>query len=199
METFFCVTGSLCGEFIGHRWLPHKGQWRGALMFSLICAWINRWVNNREAGDLRRHRGQYNVNVMTSLGSGQSHVCHGANDGNLEKVDNHMAWIATKWWFNRNEAKRNKPLCEFVWYVLSARSSQTLHDIHIGQRICVRLLYNVRPICRGHFCPQCPEQVAYNFSGKEMQHIKVWPTPILLKLSPVYYSRDRHSCDLVPY
>ena len=34
---------------------PHKGQGRGALMFSLICAWINRWVNNREAGDLRRH------------------------------------------------------------------------------------------------------------------------------------------------
>ena len=25
----------------------HKGQWRGALMFSLICAWINGWVNNR--------------------------------------------------------------------------------------------------------------------------------------------------------
>ena len=33
---------------------PHKGQWRGALVFSLICAWINAWVNNREAGDLRR-------------------------------------------------------------------------------------------------------------------------------------------------
>ena len=31
---------------------PHKGQWRGALMFSLICDWINGWVNNREAGDL---------------------------------------------------------------------------------------------------------------------------------------------------
>ena len=29
---------------------PHKGQWRGALMFSLICAWINGQVNNREAG-----------------------------------------------------------------------------------------------------------------------------------------------------
>ena len=24
----------------------HKGQWRGVLMFSLICAWINGWVNN---------------------------------------------------------------------------------------------------------------------------------------------------------
>ena len=35
---------------------PHKGQWRRALIFSLICAWINDWVNNRDAGDLRRHR-----------------------------------------------------------------------------------------------------------------------------------------------
>ena len=32
---------------------PHEGQWRGALMFSLICAWIKGWVNSRVAGDLR--------------------------------------------------------------------------------------------------------------------------------------------------
>ena len=44
---------------------PHHGQWRGALMFSLICVWINDWVNNCEAGDLRRHRAHYDVNVMT--------------------------------------------------------------------------------------------------------------------------------------
>ena len=43
---------------------PHKGQWRGALMFSLICVWINDWVNNRETGDLRRQRGHYDVIVM---------------------------------------------------------------------------------------------------------------------------------------
>ena len=43
---------------------PYKGQWRGALMFSLICAWINDWVNNHEAGDLRRHRAHYDVIVM---------------------------------------------------------------------------------------------------------------------------------------
>ena len=42
----------------------HKGQWRGALMFSLICVWINDWVNNREAGDLRRQRGHYDVTLM---------------------------------------------------------------------------------------------------------------------------------------
>ena len=35
---------------------PHKGQWRGSLMFSLICGRINGWVNTHEAGDLRRHR-----------------------------------------------------------------------------------------------------------------------------------------------
>ena len=46
---------------------PHKGQWRGALMFSLICAWINGWVNNREAGDLIRHCVHYDVTVLRGL------------------------------------------------------------------------------------------------------------------------------------
>ena len=43
---------------------PHKGQWHWALMFPLICARINAWVNNREAGDLRRYRAHYDVTVM---------------------------------------------------------------------------------------------------------------------------------------
>ena len=43
---------------------PHKGQWRGALMFYFTCVWISDWVNNREAGDLRCHRGHYDVTVM---------------------------------------------------------------------------------------------------------------------------------------
>ena len=43
---------------------PHKDLWRGALIFSLICARINGWVNNREAGDLRRHHTHYDVTVM---------------------------------------------------------------------------------------------------------------------------------------
>ena len=43
---------------------PHKGQWRGALMFSLIYARINDWVNNSEAGDLKRQHGHYDVIVM---------------------------------------------------------------------------------------------------------------------------------------
>ena len=50
-----------------HRWpvnSPHKGQWRRALMFSLIYAQINGWVNNHEAGDLRCRRAHYDVNVI---------------------------------------------------------------------------------------------------------------------------------------
>ena len=69
----FRGTGHSCGVFT--RWIPrtkefpvnspHKGQWRGALMFALICAWINDWVNNREAGDLIRYRAHYDVIVMS--------------------------------------------------------------------------------------------------------------------------------------
>ena len=78
-------SASLAFERGNHRWpvdSPPKGpvtrkmspfkdaimsqsQWRGALMFSLICAWIKYWVNNREAGDLRRHQAHYGVIVMS--------------------------------------------------------------------------------------------------------------------------------------
>ena len=43
---------------------PHKGLWHRALMLSLICVWINGGVNNREAGDLRRHHAHFDVIVM---------------------------------------------------------------------------------------------------------------------------------------
>ena len=48
---------------------PRKGHWRGALIFSLVCAWINGWVNNREAGDLRCHSAHYVIhsNVLENI------------------------------------------------------------------------------------------------------------------------------------
>ena len=46
---------------------PHKGQWRGVLMFSLVCARINGWVNNGEAGDLRCHPTHCDVIVTKSV------------------------------------------------------------------------------------------------------------------------------------
>ena len=71
METFPCYWPSVRGI---HRWpvnSPHKGQWRGALMFSLTCAWTNSWVNNGAARDLIRHHPHYDVIVMVN----QGHLC----------------------------------------------------------------------------------------------------------------------------
>ena len=67
METFSALVAICAGNSPVTGEFPHKGQWRGALMFSLMCAWINGWVNNREAGDLRRHRAHYGIRVMINL------------------------------------------------------------------------------------------------------------------------------------
>ena len=64
METFSALLALCAGNSPVPVNSPHKSQWRGALVFSLICARINDWVNNRQAGDLRRHCGHYDVNVM---------------------------------------------------------------------------------------------------------------------------------------
>ena len=58
--SIFRVTGPLC-EF------PSQRPWTRSFDVSLICAWINSWVNNCEAGDWRRHRTHYDVIVMIVL------------------------------------------------------------------------------------------------------------------------------------
>ena len=65
METFSALLALCAGNSPVPVNSPHKGQYRGALMFYLIYAWINDWVNNREAGDLRRQCGHYDVIVMS--------------------------------------------------------------------------------------------------------------------------------------
>ena len=64
METFSALLVLCAGNSPVNS--PPKGQWRGALMFSLICGWINDWPNNREACDLRRHCTHYDINVNVS-------------------------------------------------------------------------------------------------------------------------------------
>ena len=67
--SIFRVTGHLCGELTGLRWIPRTmaSDADGAFMFSLICVWINGWVNNRQAGDLGRYWAHYDVTVMSWL------------------------------------------------------------------------------------------------------------------------------------
>ena len=65
METFSALLAFWVGNSLVN--YPHKGQLCRALIFSLICAWTNVWVNNRDAGDLRRHRAHYDVTVMYTV------------------------------------------------------------------------------------------------------------------------------------
>ena len=59
----FHVIGPLRGELTGHRWI-RLTKASDALMFSLIYAGTNSWVNNWVAGDLRHHRAHHYVTVM---------------------------------------------------------------------------------------------------------------------------------------
>ena len=53
IETFSALLALCAGNYQSPLDSPHKGQWRGALMFSLICAWTNGWANNRDAVTLK--------------------------------------------------------------------------------------------------------------------------------------------------
>ena len=55
---------------------PHKGQRHGALVIYLISAWTNGWVNNRDAGDFRRYRANYDFTVMLVLNEWGYTLCN---------------------------------------------------------------------------------------------------------------------------
>ena len=59
METFSALLAICAGNWPVTFEFPSQSQWPRALMFSLICAWING-----EAGDFRRHRAHYDVTIM---------------------------------------------------------------------------------------------------------------------------------------
>ena len=60
----FRVTGHLGGEFTAHRRIPHTKASDAELWYFLRSAPDNGWINNGEAGDLRRHRVHYDVTEM---------------------------------------------------------------------------------------------------------------------------------------
>ena len=67
----FRVTGPLCGEFTGPRWIP-RTKASDASFDVFFDLRINGWVNNRKAGDFRHHRVHYDVTVMSKSWSN----CH---------------------------------------------------------------------------------------------------------------------------
>ena len=96
----------------GIHWSPvdslHKGQWRGALMLYLMCAWSNDWVNSLDAGDLRRHGAHCDVIVM---GTTKMHwllskvvndiYCVSWSEARQVLWKTSKIWITTpNWWLN---------------------------------------------------------------------------------------------------
>ena len=65
METFAALLALFEGNSLVTGEFPSQSQWRGALMFSLLCAWTNGWANHRDAGDLRRHRVHCGITEMS--------------------------------------------------------------------------------------------------------------------------------------
>ena len=91
---------------------PHKGQWRGALMFSLICVWINGWVNSPEASDLRRYRAHYDVTVMDPsdlLAVEQTYNYPTTNNVILADMAKNKTRIQRDWWPNTTKQSTTKP------------------------------------------------------------------------------------------
>ena len=61
MQTFSKLLALCAGHSPVSDEFPSQRPVRQSLVFFLFCAWTNSWVNNRDAGDLRRHRGYYDV------------------------------------------------------------------------------------------------------------------------------------------
>ena len=117
---------------------PHKGQWHGALMFSLICARINGGVNSREAGDLRRHQAHHDVIV-----NGVSYCClqktppvrtMSTGSRSLLTWSGSCGWTRTRSLTKRGRKQRNS----------GNRKWQTLRPRR----------YGAFSISRGHFSPR---------------------------------------------
>ena len=105
----FRVTGHLCGEFTGPRWIPSKRPVTRS--FDVFCVWINGWVKNREAGDLRRNRAHYDViiMIMTVQWHWETNCLWEENQCNLSKIFRTVTlvkWLSKRDWSVRQDEWR---------------------------------------------------------------------------------------------
>ena len=99
-------TGRLCWEFTGHRWIPLTKLCDTELCCFLWSAPEKSWVNNRNAGDLRRHRAHYGPTVVEagSGGWGYPSLSIVSSNDRLERLPynyvllSHLEQISLSWW-----------------------------------------------------------------------------------------------------
>ena len=102
---------------------PHKGQWHGALMFYLICTWINGWVNNRKAGDLILRRAHYDVIVTL-------------------KRDCNVAW-RLRFKYKRTSIQHSKELYLIFWDKIWLHCYHSIHDMN--KHMISPSIFNISP------------------------------------------------------
>ena len=115
------------------RWIPHtKASDAELLMFTLICVWINGWVNNGEAGDLRRYRGHYDVIVMDRkykyISDNVSKNKFSMTRVNIEKMQHHKLSLwkpvttrnAGSCWLTHQSGRSPKVVAHFLLQTLVA-------------------------------------------------------------------------------
>ena len=119
---------------------PHNGQWRDALMLSLICAWTNGWVDNRDAGDLRRHCAHYDVCVMGEQTSNLNCLPH---------IETHTCIISVLFWCKNYKRQHSFPrilsykhvkFTGSTWIILSPRND----------KICKHFRNDEKPVTHFH-------------------------------------------------
>ena len=126
----------------------NKGQWRRALMFLLICTWTNGWANNRDAGDLRRHRAHHDVTVIDCSSfirhlwqSTKKHIKWSSkvlDENNIIRAYNHTTYIKRS--YSASQVSCTHVLVVWIY-------SNQFHASRIGQH-CHWCISMVLPQCQ---------------------------------------------------
>ena len=116
---------------------PHKGQWRGALMFSLNCTLINGRVNNREAGDMRCHHAHYDVIVMRNVELPPSNLC-------LVSLIGCLLWVL----FKKKTAMSCSKTCLATVLIRSIFAREKLHERFSASAVFQRKIERINTVAR---------------------------------------------------
>ena len=179
------VAGPLCGEFTVHRWILHtKASDAELWWFSLICAWINRWVNNRETGDLRRHRAHYDVIAMIYQFHSFFHNLWPtvwSAGASYDKTILVLVLVWYKWkWKRRLWAGYHAQPCDRIMHLHCM-----IQHLQIGvtyayfQTICPILLFPRRPWLSNHRLPTDYHDYFCNFSQNLCYKMSRWKYTII--------------------
>ena len=100
----------------GHWWVPLTKASDADLWYILWSASTNGWANNRDAGDLRRHRARYDVTIMTLRTTWRedrqaiewTSFAFSQTDGNMQQISNNRQNTI----FHQNHYHQNTYMCK---------------------------------------------------------------------------------------